>query len=106
MPYASENSIERTIGLFGNRDRLGLLMRQNVPTPWKTNFATALLLCGQRLGCRGVLDEIGDESDPSVQRPRQAISRTRSQRTHWQKFCDWVRGIERPVHLGIPPGEF
>lgn len=83
----------------------GLLMRQNVPTKWKTNFATALLLSGRGSGCWSVLDEIADETDPGVQRLREAIQKSRSGQSSWQKFVDWLRGYERPVSLDFLPGD-
>ena len=83
-------------------------MRPNVPTIYKTNFATALLMSGQPSGCEEILADLGDPSHPSVQRLSKAIDQWVNSLTFWQKLNWWVGRIEPKtchVHLDFVPGE-
>src|SRR5690349_864375 len=53
----------------------GLVLKSDVPTAFKVNFATALLLDGNLTGCTSVLGEIREEQHPAVQKLRAAIRR-------------------------------
>ena len=83
-------------------------MRPGVPTVYKTNFATALLLAGNVSGCQQTLDEMAEEQHPTVQRLRTAIQRWQKSLSLWQKINWRVGGIEpgnRPATIDFTPGE-
>jgi hypothetical protein len=83
-----------------------LCLRDDVPTLFKTNFATALLLADNLAGCLSTLALINDEADPAVGRLRAAIRRWQQGLTFWQKVR-WHLGspLGRPVELDFPPGD-
>ena len=83
-------------------------IRPNIPTVYKTNYATALLLGGHPSGCEEILAEIPDKTDPGVQRLTQAIRRWVNSLTFWQKMNWWVGRIEPEtckVAIDFPPGD-
>jgi hypothetical protein len=81
-------------------------LRPDAPALYKTNFATALLAAGQVAGGLRVLDEIGDEQQPTVRRLRAAWRRWSEGLSLWQKVR-WCLGDSptHPVALGEAPGE-
>jgi len=84
-------------------------MRPDLPTVYKTNYATALLLSGHPSGCLEMLAEIKDEQNPTVQRLRAAIKNWESRLTFLQKLNWWFGHIEptnRPVTIDFEAGEF
>lgn len=84
-------------------------MRPEVPTIYKINFATALLLGGHPNGCLDMLAEIKEPTHPSIVRLQAAVDRWVSSLSFWQKLNWWVYGIvpaKRPVTIDILPGEF
>lgn len=84
-------------------------MRPDLPTLYKTNYATALLLSGHPSGCLEMLAEIKDEQNPTVQRLRAAIKNWESRLTFLQKLNWWFGHIEpanRPVTIDFEAGEF
>lgn len=84
-------------------------MRPGVPTVYKTNYGTALLLSGHLSGCVDILTEIQDEQNATVQQLRAAIKRWESQLTFWQNLNWRLSGIDpanRPVTIDFVPGEF
>lgn len=98
---------DRAIELFRNLMLSGsLFLRSDVPTAWKGNFATALLMDNNLFGCIGLLEDIQDEHHPSVQRLRGALRRWRSGLSLWEKI-QWFLGGQpaRRVELDFPPGE-
>jgi hypothetical protein len=80
-------------------------LRHDVPTVFKTNLATALLVGGNAAGCLRVLDEIEDD-DPTVRRLREAAAGPAISLTAWERFARrlGVRPSRRPV-LEAPLGE-
>src|SRR5579884_964758 len=98
---------ERAIALFRNLLLSGgLFVRPEVPTAWKINFATALLLTDNAAGCVRLLAEIQEEDHPGVQRLRAAIRDWHNQLSGWQRI-QWFLG-RQPAHrveLRFPPGE-
>jgi hypothetical protein len=84
----------------------GFLLRSDVPTVYKTNLATALLLSKNVAGCVGILGEIGDEANPHVQKLRSAIRQWSSQLSIIQRIL-WRCGLEpeRPVEVPFTPGD-
>ncbi|HEY1376983.1 MAG TPA: hypothetical protein VGF55_09320, partial [Gemmataceae bacterium] len=62
----------RAIGLFRGLvlGPGGLVLRRDVPTAFKTNFATALLMDGNVPGCTGVLAEVREDDHPAVRKLR------------------------------------
>lgn len=84
-------------------------MRPDLPTVYKANYATALLVGGHPSGALEILGEIKDAAHPSVQRLRAAIRDWEASLSFWQRL-NWRFGkIEpsgRPVQLDFPPGEF
>lgn len=83
-----------------------LEFRHDVPTVWKTNFATALLVTNNLSGCLNALAEVKDQNHPGVVKLRAAIDQWKKGLTLWQKFL-WYTGSEpsSPVELGFPPGD-
>jgi hypothetical protein len=84
-------------------------MRPDLPTVYKANYATTLLMGGHPSGCLEMLHEIHDESHPSVQRLRGAIRQWESSLSFWQRLNWRIGKIEpdgRPVLLDFPPGDF
>jgi hypothetical protein len=84
----------------------GLILRDDAPVVFKTNYATALLAAGNVGGCQGVLAEVRDETNPAVARLRAAIRRWHDGLTFWQRL-NWWMGVqpERPVVLDHRPGD-
>jgi hypothetical protein len=84
----------------------GLILRQDIPAAFKTNYATALLAMDNLAGCLGVLAEVRDEDHPGAQRLRAAVQRWKQDLTLWQKI-QWYTGGQpaRPVTLDFPPGD-
>lgn len=84
----------------------GLCLKPNLPTVYKLNFATALLLARNVSGCQALLREIVATDDPYVQRLRAAIDRWRGALRWWRRLAyDWY-GVEPniPVALDFQPG--
>lgn len=83
----------------------GVVMRADMPTVFKVNFAAALLSIGNQGGCQSVLSEIGP-GHPSADRLRACIDRWRNSLTLWEKFSWYMGGQpDRPVSLDFIPGE-
>lgn len=83
-----------------------LALKREAPIRFKTNFAVALLLSGNIAGGISALDEIDDESDPTVQKLRAAIQRWKNSMTFWQRL-NWRMGGDAavPFTLDVPPGD-
>lgn len=85
------------------------LVRPEVPTHHKLNFATALLLQGTPAGCLSVLSEIGEPENPTVQRLQRAMKAWEAGLSFWRRW-DWrINRIEPAkchVVIDFPPGEF
>jgi hypothetical protein len=83
-----------------------LILREDVPTVFKTNYATALLAADNLAGCLRVLEELREEDNPAVQRLRAAIQRWQTSLSFWQKL-NWYLGGQpaRPLPLDFPLGE-
>jgi hypothetical protein len=60
----------------------GFALKQNLPTSFKTNYATALLLVKNVTGCLSLLAEIDQEQDAYVQKLRAAIE-------SWRRSLGW-----------------
>lgn len=84
----------------------GLVLRWDVPTEFKTNFATALLMDGNVPGCTSVLAEVRGDDHPAVRKLRAPIRRWQEGMSLWEKVC-WHFGSppDRPVELGFEPGD-
>lgn len=98
---------EQAVELFRNLVLSGsLFLRTDVPTTWKVNFATALLMADNLFGCVRLLEDIRDEHHPSVQRLRGALRQWYSELPLWEKI-QWFLGGQpaRHVELDFPPGE-
>lgn len=80
-------------------------LRADVPVVFKTNFATALLAQGNLDGCLGVLHEINDEENHTVQQLRAAIQRFKESLSLWKRL-QWKMGVlpDDPVPLDFPLG--
>ncbi len=84
-------------------------MRPDLPTVYKANYATALLMAGHPSGCLEILGEINNGAHPSVERLREAIRRWEAGLSFWQRLNWRIGKIEptgRPVQLAFAPGEF
>ncbi len=84
-------------------------VRPDVPTIYRTNFATALLLDGHPAGCQEILSEVRDSSHPAVQRLHAAMKRWEaglpfSKKTMWR--IGRIEPSNAPVTLDFPPGDF
>lgn len=92
----------RGIALTGH----GIVVRTDVPTIVKSNFATALLLRGEVDGCLSILSESQDLQHPSVIRLYEAVQRWKKTLTIGQRLHWWL-GVppEKPVPLDFEPGE-
>jgi hypothetical protein len=83
-----------------------LHLRNDVPTTWKTNFASTLLVSNNLAGCISALDEIKQKDHPHVLKLHGAIQRWKGNLTLWQKI-KWYSGSEpdQPVPLDFPVGD-
>lgn len=84
----------------------GVLLRSDIPTVFKANFATALLLNDNLHGCLDVLAEIRGQDHQAVTKLRDAVARWKASLTGWQKILWYVAGhAARPLTLDFPPGD-
>jgi len=86
----------------------GTWSKSDVPTHFKTNFATALLLHGHASGCYSMLGEIDNESHPAVIRLRQAIKKWQAGLKFSHRLNWWFGRIDPPhchVSIDFPPGD-
>lgn len=85
----------------------GFALKPNLPTSFKTNYATALLLARNVSGCLDLLTEIDEEQNPYVQKLRAAIDRWRRSLRWWKRLAFDLYGVEpkTPVALDFQPGE-
>ena len=84
----------------------GLVLRQDVPAVFKTNYATALLLSGNVSGGLRALDEVQDEQSPAVGKLREAVRRWVRGLPFWQRVNWWLGGEpDCPLALDFPPGD-
>jgi hypothetical protein len=85
----------------------GVCLKTDLPTRYKANFATALLLAKNVSGCLSILGEVDDEGDPGVLRLRAAITRWSQSLSRWRRFWFKVFGEapEGVVPLDFEPGE-
>ncbi|MFH2001752.1 MAG: hypothetical protein ABIK28_18855 [Planctomycetota bacterium] len=101
--------IERAVGLFRNLVVLEgtTTLEQGLPTAYKTNFATSLLLAQNVSGCIAVLDEILDDEDPGVIRLRNAVKNWKKKLTPFRRFLFNLYGNTKsqPVILDFAPGD-
>ena len=83
-----------------------LAFREEVPTAFKINFATALLADHKVSGCLDVLSEIQNDAHPAVKQLRAAIKDWKNHLNLWDRI-DWSFGGEpaRPLTLDWPLGE-
>lgn len=66
-------------------------VRPEAPTPHKVNFATALLLTGNLVGCKDMLAQAMDDQHPGVMRMRACLRRWEKGLTWWQ-WLNWKFG--------------
>ncbi len=98
---------DRAVELFRNLVLSGsLFLRPDVPTAWKVNFATALLMADNLAGCVRLLADIQEEDHPGVQRLRGALQSWHDRLSVWEKIR-WFLGGQpaRRVELDFLPGE-
>ncbi len=83
----------------------GLILRGDVPTVFKVNFAAALLADGNLSGGLLALDEIRQGDHPAVREVRDAVGRWRAGMTFWQRLRFSLGGQPaRPLVLDFPVG--
>lgn len=84
-------------------------MRPEVPSLYKLNFATALLLSGTPAGCLSALKDINEPGHPTVVRLQAAIKKWEASLSIWRRW-DWRINHMEPskcrVELDFVPGEF
>lgn len=82
-------------------------MKRDLPVIYRTNFATALLLGGHKLGGRDALIEIGERAHPSRVRLADALRLWERELSWWQRLL-WKLGVEPdlPVTIDFLPGDF
>jgi hypothetical protein len=96
---------DRAVDIFRNLVISGgLFLRRDVPTAWKVNFATALLMAGHIGGCVGVLKEIPEQHHPGVWRLRAALDRWHERLSIWGKIR-WLLGGQPAGPVELLPGE-
>lgn len=96
----------RALEVFRGLVQSGAGLRDDAPTAFKVNYATAQLLAGNLTGCIVTLGQTRDEGHPSVQRLRAALRRWRSGLSFWEKARSLLGfDVDKPVELGFPPGE-
>jgi hypothetical protein len=85
----------------------GFCLKSNLPTVFKANYATALLLAGNVSGCLSILQETNDDQNASVQRVRAVIRRWRKSLTWWERLWFTISGEPpaKPVPADFQPGE-
>jgi Flp pilus assembly protein TadD len=83
----------------------GLILRDDVPTAYKVNFAVALALSGNPTGAVAILSEFDAEDHPQVIALRQAIQRWKRSLPFLQRL-QWTLGanIESRVPVDEAPG--
>jgi hypothetical protein len=84
----------------------GIVLRDDVPVVFKTNYAAALLASDNLAGCLSVLARLCDDDHPAVRRLRAAIQHWKSGLTLWQKL-QWHLGGHppRPLAPDFPLGD-
>jgi hypothetical protein len=84
----------------------GFSLRTDIPTVFKTNFATALLATNNLGGCLSVLEELRDAQHPAIQKINDAIADWKRELSLWQKL-NWYFGGQPdiPVKFNYPPGD-
>lgn len=86
-------------------DQTGVLMRQDIPISYKSNFAVALAMAGNLSGAKSVLSELGNNTDEQLLSLRQCIATTLSKRTFLQKLKSFLgTGDDAPITLDFVPG--
>lgn len=83
----------------------GILLRDDVPTKFKLNFAAALLASGNADGFLAVLSEIREAGDQSVVKYKDAYTRWRASLSPWDRIKGLVGGASRPFVAEFPLGE-
>jgi hypothetical protein len=84
----------------------GLILRDDVPAVFKTNFATALLASGNLPGAVSALGRVRDEEHPAAPRLRAAVRLWEGELTFWQRLNWWLGGEpDRPLILDFPLGD-
>jgi hypothetical protein len=83
----------------------GFSLRQDVPTRFKSNYATAQLLCGMHAACAVTLAQARDEADASVQRLRSGIRRWERSLPFWTRLGRAFGADGGAVTLDFPPGD-
>lgn len=95
-------SVFRSLVLSGT----GFSLRPNVPTVFKTNYGTALLLGMHVDGCVSVLNQIEDQQHPAVARLRTAIEQWKTSLSRLRRLLISFAGLpDGKVPLGFPPGD-
>lgn len=84
----------------------GLVLREDVPAVFKTNYVTALFLSGNLDGGLGVLRELGEESGEAGSRLFRAADDWVGDLSIFQKL-NWYLGGKpsHPIQLDFPPGD-
>jgi hypothetical protein len=81
-------------------------LRDDVPTVFKTNLATALLANGNIEEFLRVLDKLKREEHPSVRRLEAVVARWEHSLSTWNKFLwNTVGLVPRPPSLDFPLGD-
>jgi len=83
-----------------------LALREDAPTLFKINFATALLADHKVNGCIDVLSEINNDAHPSAQQLWAAINDWKCRFNVWERIDQFLGGEPtRPLNLDWPLGE-
>jgi hypothetical protein len=84
----------------------GLSPRRDGPVIFRTNYALGLIGAGKLGHALRVLAEIGDETNPAVQKVRSIVRTWWGELSFWQKALWYLDGgDERPLPLGSAPGD-
>ncbi|MFN3152940.1 tetratricopeptide repeat protein [Bremerella sp.] len=76
-------------------------VRPDVPTVYKVNFATALLLAGNLEGGTSILGQAMDENHPGVKRLRACIGQWKRRFSFWQRLV-WMCGYGDEAQAVVP----
>jgi hypothetical protein len=83
-----------------------MFLRQDRPTGFATNFATALLLGGNLRGCISVLHDLNAVGDATSARLEHLIERWKRSLGWWERLRFSSYGmVARPVELDHAPGQ-
>ena len=80
-----------------------VLLRSDVPDEFKVNYAIALALSGNMVGCKSILREMPQDCDPAEDFKR-TIDEWEKSMSFWERTKYMMSGSGRPIEFDSPPG--